>query len=119
LGLIPTRTALALATALTVLLIAYAYSRIIEQFPLGGGGYVVATRLLGRKAGLTSGSALVIALHAHDRDLDRRGRHAIFSLLPHEMERGSMLGFLPSKLLVEVFAVVFLIMLNLRGSRSR
>src|SRR5689334_24879012 len=33
---------LALATAFTVLVISYAYSRIIEQFPLGGGGYVVA-----------------------------------------------------------------------------
>src|SRR5574341_1553817 len=34
---------LALATAFTVLVISYAYSRLIEQFPLGGGGYVVAT----------------------------------------------------------------------------
>src|SRR6266849_8407621 len=31
----------------TVLLISAAYSRIIEQFPSGGGGYVVATKLLG------------------------------------------------------------------------
>ena len=44
--------ALAVATTLTVFLIAYAYSRIIEQFPLGGGGYVVASRLLGRRLGL-------------------------------------------------------------------
>src|SRR5207237_7973530 len=39
---------LALATALTVLIISYAYSRIIEHFPLGGGGYVVASRLIGQ-----------------------------------------------------------------------
>src|SRR5437899_3848770 len=51
---------LALATALTVLVISYAYSRIIEQFPLGGGGYNVATRILGPYAGVVSGSALVI-----------------------------------------------------------
>jgi len=38
---------LALATALTVFIISYAYSRIIEHFPSGGGGYVVATKLLG------------------------------------------------------------------------
>ena len=39
---------LALGTALTVFIISYAYSRIIEHFPSGGGGYVVATKLLGR-----------------------------------------------------------------------
>ena len=34
---------LVFATAATVFIISYAYSRIIEHFPLGGGGYVVAT----------------------------------------------------------------------------
>ena len=51
---------LALATALTVIIIAAAYSRIIEHFPFGGGGYVVATRLLGPGAGVVSGSALMV-----------------------------------------------------------
>src|SRR5437867_7574086 len=31
----------------TVFLISASYSQIIEQFPAGGGGYVVATKLLG------------------------------------------------------------------------
>src|SRR2546426_8244089 len=110
--------ALALATALTVLLIAYAYSRIIEQFPLGGGGYVVATRLLGRKAGLTSGSALVIDYMLTIAISIAAAGDAIFSLLPHEWSAVRFLGFLPFKLLVEVFAVVFLIMLNLRGVKE-
>src|SRR5512140_1012319 len=39
---------LALATAFTVIVISYGYTRIIEQFPSGGGGYVVASRLLGK-----------------------------------------------------------------------
>src|SRR5216110_3658148 len=51
---------LALLTAFTVLVIAAAYSKIIEHFPFGGGGYVVATRLLGPRAGVVSGSALLI-----------------------------------------------------------
>src|SRR6266550_6160595 len=34
---------LTLAMAFTVFVISYAYSRMIEQFPSGGGGYVVAT----------------------------------------------------------------------------
>src|SRR6478672_5806284 len=38
--------ALALATAATVFIISWSYSSIIEQFPAGGGGYVVATKLL-------------------------------------------------------------------------
>src|ERR1700759_897741 len=38
--------ALAAATALTVLIIAVAYSQIIRRFPFGGGGYVVASELL-------------------------------------------------------------------------
>src|SRR4030042_1353581 len=44
--------ALAVATALTVFIISYAYSRMIEYFPTGGGGYVVAT-LRGVKESVT------------------------------------------------------------------
>src|SRR5215813_8015736 len=40
---------LAIATAMTVFIISYAYSRIVEHFPTGGGGYVVASLLLGKK----------------------------------------------------------------------
>src|SRR5438067_5877065 len=50
---------LALATALTVFIISYGYSRIIEQFPSGGGGYVVASKILGPRVGLVSGAALL------------------------------------------------------------
>ncbi|HMC36102.1 MAG TPA: amino acid transporter, partial [Myxococcales bacterium] len=51
---------LAAATAFTVLIIAASYSRVIEHFPFGGGGYVVASRLLGPRAGVVSGSALIV-----------------------------------------------------------
>src|SRR5580658_2318415 len=51
---------LALATAGTVLIISYAYSRIIQHFPTGGGGYVVASKLLGHRAGVLSGCALLV-----------------------------------------------------------
>ena len=51
---------LALATAFTVLVISYSYTKIIEQFPLGGGGYAVATKFLGNPAGVVSGTALVV-----------------------------------------------------------
>jgi amino acid transporter len=51
---------LALLTALTVFLISSAYGRLIEKFPHGGGGYVVASKLLGPKIGLVSGCALLV-----------------------------------------------------------
>src|SRR5437868_6858947 len=51
---------LALATALTVLVISAAYNQIIEHFPHGGGGYAVATKLLGKYAGVVSGCALLV-----------------------------------------------------------
>ena len=38
---------LALATAATVFVIALAYNQVIELFPTGGGGYRVATSLIG------------------------------------------------------------------------
>src|ERR1700694_6087512 len=47
---------LAIATAATVFIISYGYSRIIEQFPSGGGGYVVASKLLSPQIGVVSGS---------------------------------------------------------------
>src|SRR5450755_932609 len=52
--------ALAAVMAMTVFIISAAYRGIIEQFPHGGGGYVVATKLLGQAAGVTSGSALLV-----------------------------------------------------------
>src|SRR3989338_1323423 len=51
---------LALATAFTVSIISYAYAKLIEHFPHGGGGYVVASSLLGKPAGVLAGSALLI-----------------------------------------------------------
>src|SRR3972149_6292256 len=50
----------AAATVLTVFIISGSYAQIIEAFPSGGGGYIVASKLLGEKAGVVSGSALVI-----------------------------------------------------------
>ncbi|HMF10333.1 MAG TPA: amino acid transporter, partial [Thermoanaerobaculia bacterium] len=51
--------ALAFMTAATVLLISVAYSKMIELFPGGGGGYLVATKLLGPRFGVVSGNALI------------------------------------------------------------
>ncbi|MBI5835834.1 MAG: APC family permease [Candidatus Eisenbacteria bacterium] len=101
---------LAAMTAGTVLLISYAYSRIIEVFPSGGGGYVVATKLLGPRAGVTSGAALLIDYALTISISVASGVDALFSLAPPEMQ--------PWKLPVEVGVVCLLVLMNLRGVRE-
>lgn len=101
---------LALATALTVFLISLAYNQVIRLFPNGGGGYKVATKLLGPYAGLVSGSALIIDYILTIAISIAAGTDALFSLLP--------LSYQPYKMLVEVFVLLFLTTLNLRGAKE-
>ena len=102
---------LALATAFTVFIISYAYSRIIEHFPFGGGGYVVATQPA--RAALRRGLRLRAArrLRAHHLRLDR-GRRRRHLQLP---ARPSWPAW---KLAVEIGAIVLLVVLNLRGVKE-
>jgi amino acid transporter len=101
---------LALATALTVFIISYAYSRIIEHFPHGGGGYVVATHTLGEKAGVISGCALLVDYMLTITVSIAACADALFSFLPME--------FHEFKLFIEVLFIVVLIILNLRGVKE-
>src|SRR5579859_1327840 len=73
---------LALGTAVTVFIISYAYSRIIEHFPSGGGGYVVATKLLGPRFGVVSGSALLVDYVLTITTSIASGGDALFSMIP-------------------------------------
>jgi hypothetical protein len=71
-----------------VFIISYAYSRIIEHFPFGGGGYVVATKLLGPAFVITSlfseAALLVVAAQAGFIDGPRvMANMASDSWLPH------------------------------------
>jgi amino acid transporter len=101
---------LAAAMAGTVLLIAACYSRIIEEFPSGGGGYVVATKLLGPRAGVTSGSALLVDYALTITTSIAAGGDAIFSFLPPEWA-GAKLG-------MEVAVILLLTVINIRGVRE-
>src|SRR5580704_7301407 len=73
---------LAVGTALTVFIISYAYSRIIEHFPSGGGGYVVATKLLGPRFGVVSGSALLVDYVLTITTSIASGGDALFDMVP-------------------------------------
>jgi len=101
---------LALATAVTVLVISIAYTQIIRRFPFGGGGYVVATELLGPRAGVLSGSALLVDYVLTISVSIASGCDAVFSVLPPWM--------LPYKLVAASAAILALVVLNLRGVRE-
>ena len=101
---------LAAMTAVTVFVIAVAYNQVIELFPSGGGGYKVATRLLGARAGLVSGSALVVDYVLTIAISVASGVDALFSLLPPSL--GGM------KLGVELALTALLLYLNLRGMKE-
>src|SRR5882672_6857258 len=73
---------LALATAFTVFVISYGYSRIIEQFPSGGGGYLVASKLLGPRVGVLPGAALLVDYVLTITISIAAGADQIFSFLP-------------------------------------
>ena len=101
---------LALATALTVFIISYAYSRIIEYFPSGGGGYIVATHTLGEKAGVVSGCALLVDYMLTITVSIVSCGDAIFSFFPA--------GYQQYKISFEILAIVMLVVLNLRGVKE-
>lgn len=101
---------LALATAATVFIISYGYTRIVEQFPTGGGGYVVASRLLGPRTGVVSGSALLVDYVLTISISIASGADAIFSFLPPQ--------FAVWKLPVVFAGLLLLTILNLRGVKE-
>jgi amino acid transporter len=102
--------ALAVATALTVFVISYAYSRMIEYFPSGGGGYVVATHTLGEKAGVLSGSALLVDYMLTITVSIVACGEAVFSFFPA--------SFQSFKTPFEILAILFLVVINLRGIKE-
>jgi amino acid transporter len=101
---------LALATAFTVFIISYAYSRIIEHFPYGGGGYVVASRLLGKHFGVVSGSALLVDYVLTISVSVASGLDQIFSILPPY--------WIQYKLIAVAAVIGLLMILNLRGVKE-
>jgi amino acid transporter len=101
---------LALMAGLTVFIISAGYRGIIEAFPHGGGGYVVASKLLGRSAGVISGSALLVDYVLTITVSIAAAGDVIFSFLPP--------GLMGMKLPLEVFFILGLTTLNIRGVRE-
>jgi len=100
----------ALASAITIFIISYSYSQIIELFPNGGGGYMVASKLLNPSIGMISGCALVIDYVLTITISVASGSDALFSFLP--------VSFHPFKFHFAFLGIVILTLMNLRGVKE-
>ncbi|HSU91415.1 MAG TPA: hypothetical protein VLI44_08190, partial [Sporolactobacillaceae bacterium] len=97
---------LAMLMALTVFIISASYSQTIDLFPTGGGGYLVATKLLGKYFGLVSGSALVVDYVLTIAISIASGADAIFSFMP--------ISWHPFKFYLCLLVVLLMVLMNLR-----
>ena len=109
----------AAAVIITIVVICASYSQIIELFPSGGGGYLVASKLLSPATGVVSGCALIgdyvltIAISVAS------GTEALFSLLPSDWAFVSdKTEFAVAKMAFAAVGVVLLSILNLRGVKE-
>jgi amino acid transporter len=100
----------ALATAITVFVISQSYSQIIELFPSGGGGYLVASKLLSPRVGMISGCALLVDYVLTITVSVAQGVEALFSFLPGPFQE--------HKLVAKVAVIFILTVMNLRGVRE-
>jgi amino acid transporter len=100
----------AIMSGVTVMVIAASYSQIIELFPTGGGGYLVASKLLSPTVGMVSGSALLIDYVLTITISVASGADALFSFLPPAWH--------PYKLTFALAGVLLLTVMNMRGVKE-
>jgi amino acid transporter len=100
----------AIATALTVFIISASYSQIVQLFPTGGGGYLVASKLLSPGLGMLSGCALLIDYVLTIAVSIASGTDALCSLLP--------LKWQSYRLSFAVCVVLLLTLMNMRGVKE-
>jgi amino acid transporter len=99
-----------LACVTTIVILCISYSQIIELFPGGGGGYLVASKLISPAAGVVSGCALLVDYVLTIALSIASGSDALFSVLPPAWQSW--------KLPFAVGGVLFLTVLNLRGVKE-
>ncbi len=101
---------LAIASIITVSVISASYANIIKLFPSGGGGYVVASKLISPLAGVVSGNALLLDYCMTIAMSIAAGIDAVFSLLPPE--------WTIYKVYCALFFISVMTILNLRGIKE-
>ena len=100
----------AILSTITIYIISASYNQIIHLFPAGGGGYLVASKLLSPTVGMISGCALLIDYVLTITISVASGSDALFSLLPHSLHE--------LKLPFAVLCIGILTLLNLRGIKD-
>jgi amino acid transporter len=100
----------ALGTVFTIFIIAASYSHIVELFPTGGGGYLVASKLLSPTVGMVSGCALLIDYVLTIAVSIASGSDALFSILPLEWHN--------YRLAFALIIILVLTILNMRGVKE-
>ncbi len=102
----------ALATAITIFVISASYSQIVELFPTGGGGYLVASKLLSPQMGAISGCALLVDYVLTITLSIASGTDALFSssFVPPDWQK--------YKLTFAVGVIVVMTILNIRGVKE-
>ncbi len=99
-----------LLTTATIFIISTSYSQIIRLFPHGGGGYLVASRLISPQMGMVSGCALLIDYVLTISISISSGSDAIFSFLPMQYH--------DYKITFALTILAMLVILNLRGVKE-
>ena len=96
--------------SITIFIISMAYKQVIELFPSGGGSYKVATRLIGKFAGLICGTSLLLGYILTISMSIASGVDCLFSLFPLEFQQ--------YKFLTGILTIFLLVYLNLRGIKE-
>ncbi|MDX1667965.1 MAG: APC family permease [Limnobacter sp.] len=76
---------LGLLTAVCILLVSLTYFRVSELFPKGGGGYSMATQLLGPYVGVVAGAALLVDYVLMVAMGISAASHLVFTFLPSDL----------------------------------
>jgi amino acid transporter len=100
----------AIGAVITIYVISASYHQIIDLFPTGGGGYLVASKLLAPSVGMVSGCALLIDYLLTITLSIASGTEALFSFLPA--------GWLHYRFGVALIGVIILTWLNMRGVKE-
>ena len=100
----------ALAVIITIFVIGASYSQVVELFPTGGGGYLVASKMLNPHLGMVAGCALLIDYVLTIAISIASGTDALFSFLPEYLAH--------YKLECALAGICVLTFMNLRGVKE-
>jgi amino acid transporter len=100
---------IAIAIVLLLAVVAFSYRQTIHAYPNGGGSFTVASRNLGRTAGLVAAGALMVDYLTTVAVSVTAGVAALIAFAP---------GLNPYRVVIDVAAIVVLIVINLRGVRE-